>query len=335
MHCVVTTTHSPAAPTPRLSWLPVFDSGPLPQADRYAFWRDADIAGLSSHYETTPHEPFTATMDWLDLGLIGVGQARVTAQDWDRTRAKTKDDFDHVVVNVRHAGAAHVEAGDRRVIAPAGSIVLTDMSRPMWHASEASFSTGFALPRALAEQLFPSLDAVHGHVIPPEQAALFVGHLALIRETSAHLPASAGPVLAQTILDLLAMSVAASFDSAPVDRHQHERALRVQLRDTIERNLGSPSLGTARLSRELGVSRSTLFRLLRDRGGVQAYIRERRLARVAETLREGRDRQTIAVIAERWGFCDAAYLGRAFREAYGMTPGDYRAQHASRTADIR
>jgi len=37
----------------------------------------------------------------------------------------------------------------------------------------------------------------------------------------------------------------------------------------------------------------------------------------------------IAALAERWGFCDAAYLGRAFRETYGMTPGDYHAMHAA------
>ncbi|WP_295563303.1 helix-turn-helix domain-containing protein [uncultured Sphingomonas sp.] len=44
--------------------------------------------------------------------------------------------------------------------------------------------------------------------------------------------------------------------------------------------------------------------------------------------REG-GRGTIAALAERWGFCDAAYLGRAFRETYGMTPGDYHAMHAA------
>ena len=134
-------------------------------------------------------------------------------------------------------------------------------------------------------------------------------------------------MLAQSILDLLAMSVAASFASVPVDTQQHERALRIQLRAEIENTLGSPSLSVARLSRTLGVSRSTLYRLLQDEGGVQAYVRTRRLARIAEALRRPDDRAPLSVLAERWGFCDAAYLGRAFREAYGMTPGDYRAAH--------
>lgn len=318
---------------PRLAWQPVFDAAPLAQADRYTMWRDADIAGLATRYDTVPHEPFTVAMDWLDLGTLGLGQARITAQDWDRSRAKVvADDFDHLVVNVRHVGGAQVDTGDRRVIAPTGSIMLADMARPMHHFSEASVSTGFALPRAVAERFLPSMERLHGLVVPPAQAALLVSHLATLREQAAHLPATAGPAVAQTVLDLLAMTVTASLGAAPADDEQHERGLLVQLRDTIERNLGSPSLNTARLSRELGVSRSTLFRLLREQGGVQGYIRERRLARVADTLRDGADRQTIATLAERWGFCDAAYLGRAFREAYGITPGDYRALHQSSSA---
>ena len=171
--------------------------------------------------------------------------------------------------------------------------------------------------------------ALHGHVVAPEHAALLVSHLALLRGQAEHMPAASGPMLAQTILDLLSVSVAASFAERPVDRDRHERALRVQLRDEIERNLGSPSLTVARLSRSLGVSRSTLYRLLQDEGGVQAYIRTRRLEKVAEALRREGGRGTISALAERWGFCDAAYLGRAFRETYGMTPGDYHAMHAA------
>ncbi len=314
----------------RLGWMRAFDTADLPPRERYEVWRDGNVANLSSRYETTPDEPFTASMDWLDLGPFGIGHARFTSQHWDRSRLRAaRDDNDDLVVNIRHAGAAYFEINGAEAVAPTGSIVLADMSAPKRHFSEASISTGLSLPRAEAERLFTPVRTLHGHVIAPRHAALLTSHVALLRTHAPDLPAASGPMLAQTILDLLAVAIAASCGEVPADPHQHERALAVQLRDEIERNLGSPSLTVARLSRSLGVSRSTLFRLLRGRGGVQAYIRERRLARVAETLRQGADRQTIAVIAERWGFCDAAYLGRAFREAYGMTPGDYRALHGS------
>ena len=95
----------------------------------------------------------------------------------------------------------------------------------------------------------------------------------------------------------------------------------------IEERLGSAMLTVANLCRWTGMSRSSLYRLFDADGGVQAYIRDQRLARVAAELRlvtTGR----VADIAERWGFCDAAYLARVFREVHGMTPSAYRASHA-------
>lgn len=313
----------------RLAWQRVFSADGLPASERYACWRDADIAGLSTRFDTTPHEPFTVAMDWLDLGTIGIGQARITAQDWVR-RSDTiaRDRSDDLVVNVRHHGGARGDMAGRDLVAPGGSIVLADLAQTQAHGSEASVSTGFTLPRAVAERLLPAtVRSLHGHVIAPEQAALLVSHLATLRDTAHHLPVTSGPALAQTVLDLFTIALSASLGTAPADTEQHERGLSFELRETIERHLGSPSLNTTRLSRALGVSRSTLYRLLQEEGGVQAYIRTRRLARIAESLRTAGDRQTIAMLAERWGFCDAAYLGRAFREVYGITPGDYRARH--------
>ncbi|MCP3734590.1 helix-turn-helix domain-containing protein [Sphingomonas sp. RP10(2022)] len=322
--------HATGAAPVSLGWASVFASDDLSERERYDAWRGTNVANLSTRYDTAPREPFAVEMKWLDLGTLGLGQARITAQDWTRSRLHAaRDHSDDLVVNVRHVGAAYGDMDGRQAVAPAGSILLSDMARPQHHFSEASVSTGFSLPRAVAERFLPSVRGLHGHVVAPDQAALLVSHLAMLERQAAQLPAHCGPMVAQTVLDLLAVSVAASLGTVPVDADQHDRGLGVQLRAEIERNLGSPSLNTARLARTLGVSRSTLYRLLRDEGGVQAYIRTRRLDRIAETLRAPGDRRTIAALAERWGFCDAAYLGRAFREVYGVTPGDYRGLHAS------
>ena len=320
-----------AGPAATLGWHRVFSSEGLSGVTGYQHWRDADIASLSARYDTTPHTPFAVTMDWIDLGPLGLGRATITAQDWVRgSRNIARDACDDLVVNVRHAGGARGDMAGRDLVATSGSVVLVDMAQVQSHYSDASVCTGFVLPRALAETILPPVRSLHGHVIAPDQAALLVSHLDTIRRTAHHLPATSGPALAQTVVDLLGIALAASMGERPRDRDGHERGLRHELRETIERQLGSPSLNTARLSRMLGVSRSTLYRLLQEEGGVQAYIRSRRLARIADSLRCPGDRQTIAALAERWGFCDAAYLGRAFREAYGITPGDYRALHAVR-----
>ena len=101
---------------------------------------------------------------------------------------------------------------------------------------------------------------------------------------------------------------------------------RARVERVIEERLGSAMLTVVNLCRWTGMSRSSLYRLFDDDGGVQAFIRTRRLARVAEELRN-REAGRVADIAERWGFCDAAYLARVFREVHGVTPSAYRACH--------
>ena len=97
----------------------------------------------------------------------------------------------------------------------------------------------------------------------------------------------------------------------------------------IEERLGSAMLTVSALCRWTGMSRSSLYRLFDGDGGVQCVIRARRLARVAEELRAGTT-DKLAVVAERWGFCDAAYLARVFREVHGVTPSVYRTLHRPR-----
>jgi AraC-like DNA-binding protein len=59
------------------------------------------------------------------------------------------------------------------------------------------------------------------------------------------------------------------------------------------------------------------------------WILERRLDAARHELTSPRGRsQTIAAIARRWGFADSTHFSRRFRQAYGMSPREWR--HACR-----
>ena len=59
---------------------------------------------------------------------------------------------------------------------------------------------------------------------------------------------------------------------------------------------------------------------------VGEWIRAQRLEGCRRDLaRSGRTAPTIAFIAHRWGFGDATHFSRTFREAYGMSPREWRA----------
>jgi AraC-like DNA-binding protein len=94
--------------------------------------------------------------------------------------------------------------------------------------------------------------------------------------------------------------------------------------DIIARRLGDPTLTPTQLCRELGVSRSRLYRLFEPVGGVTHYIRRQRLQKTQEILADSSDQRTISGIASEWGFPDASAYSRMFRREFGVSPGDAR-----------
>ncbi|MFE2547436.1 helix-turn-helix domain-containing protein [Streptomyces sp. NPDC059355] len=63
--------------------------------------------------------------------------------------------------------------------------------------------------------------------------------------------------------------------------------------------------------------------------GVHAWIRRRRPERCrAELGLGGPGAEQVQIIAARWGFSGPAVFSRCFREAYGISPSEYRALRA-------
>lgn len=302
-----------------------FCTAGLPERDRHDAWRSRSPSTAGRLYETRPHEAFDMASDLVLLGPLKIHFSTITGQYFERTHAMAAaDGVDDLVVNARFRGSALGDMNGTSLAGAAGSIVLTDMAQPQGHWSEASSTAYFHIPRALAEQFLPSVRSLHGLVIAPDTATLLREHLWQIWRRAEHLPSDQGDRLAGTVLDLLAVAVAQERGGRPRPEAVDSAAL-LRARAEIEARLGSATLSVANLCRALGVSRSVLYRLFTAEGGVQAYITRRRLERVAATLSDPLGQDRIADIAERWGFCDAAYLGRLFRERFGMTPSDYRA----------
>ena len=89
--------------------------------------------------------------------------------------------------------------------------------------------------------------------------------------------------------------------------------------------LGSPELGPDSLCQAFRLSRTQLYRLFEPLGGVAAYIQARRLVRAHADLADpGKAPGKIYEIAYRWGLVSEAHFSRAFRRAFGLTPGDVR-----------
>jgi AraC-like DNA-binding protein len=97
----------------------------------------------------------------------------------------------------------------------------------------------------------------------------------------------------------------------------------------IDGQLRSPTLRPATLCRQLGISRSQLYRVFEKRGGVVHYIRQQRLIRIFDTLCNRDDCRSIADIAADFYFEDASSFARAFRQEFGCSATDVRVSAAA------
>jgi AraC-like DNA-binding protein len=114
------------------------------------------------------------------------------------------------------------------------------------------------------------------------------------------------------------------------------RALLERAKVFIERNLGDPDLTPRAVADHHNISLRGLYALFGDEPeGVAALIRTRRLERCrADLARPELCALAVQTIAARWGFSNATVFGRAFRQAYGLTPGEYR-RHALGSGSAR
>ncbi|WP_230986900.1 response regulator [Cohnella fermenti] len=103
------------------------------------------------------------------------------------------------------------------------------------------------------------------------------------------------------------------------DDYLVERLLRL-----VEARYGDPTLSLVSLAEELFVSPNHLGATFKKKLGKSPteYLQEYRLALAEEMLRE--TRQRVAAVAERVGIPNTSYFVALFKNAYGMTPGEYQ-----------
>jgi AraC-like DNA-binding protein len=91
----------------------------------------------------------------------------------------------------------------------------------------------------------------------------------------------------------------------------------------LEKNIANPQLSVESLTKQAGMSRTTLYSKLLQLTGESPveYIRSFRLARAA-VLMEKSD-MTIAEIAYQVGFTTPNYFSRSFKSKYKMLPSEY------------
>jgi AraC-like DNA-binding protein len=134
------------------------------------------------------------------------------------------------------------------------------------------------------------------------------------------------PHIAASTTSLLAACLMPSRDHIVEAQRPIEVVIMNRASQIIAKHLADPTLTPDLLCREIGVSRSGLYRIFEPVGGVSTYIRRARLRKTRDALADSSDGRSISTIAEQWGFMDSSTYSRMFKKEFGISPREARAE---------
>lgn len=269
------------------------------------------------------HKPMNASITMYELDQMVVahttsGPARYVRDD---NVIKRGHFADCILVRLSRGGKVKGSFGRiANVELHEGDIYLSDLSQPVDIGVSHCEHINLLVPKKALGHTGRSL---HGRLLRRDRlpCRMLTQHLLHLLELVADSRRTHISVLSRTTLAVLTRCLGIS--SREQDGQLRAETLQSRIFAHIESQLGDAELSAATLQEKFRVSRTQLYRLFEDIGGVQWCIRERRLQAAFRELCEG-DGRSISEISFRLGFRTERQFQRSFRIRFNMTASSVR-----------
>lgn len=300
--------------------------------------RDAMSLWLETVHLLFDAEPLRPTDQGFDvslrafkLGPMLFGRARAQGQRFVRdAKVIARGGADWLLVQLYVQGGYRGVTSRGPITVRPGDISVLDLAETLSTEAEDFDNINIILPREMLASRLASGASLQGRVLRRELGCtrILQRHMHAMDELVAELDAIQSAALIESTLALLASALSQILPGGEAPGRGPD-GLVMAIRQHIHASLGDPDLGADSIAAHFGMSRATLYRLVRPLGGVSEYIRQSRLRRACAELQTmngvaGR----VSVIARRWGFGSEATFTRLFKATYGCCPSQARASVA-------
>lgn len=266
-----------------------------------------------------------------DTTSYHLGSIVASSERFDTMRYEISHDlirrmnFDHWIIGVNRAGYGISEVNGAVSRTPRGAVAVRSLARPVRGEVRGDGLFLIYLPRGLFPEKANAIDAASlAGVVTGPLGTLLSDFLFSLDRQLPFIKEHQLPELCDAVRTMVGCCLAPTRDGIVEARETISATLLERARRYIDCNLGSPTLSPDELSRVLGISRSSLYRLFEGIGGVSAEIRRRRLRASHRLLSQVEPRQPIYRIAETFGFASPDEFAKTFRRQFGYTPSDAR-----------
>jgi len=303
-----------------------FETTSLPLREQFGAWHAWYSSLLDTTVNRTEDEGFEARSETWSLRGLTISDGAAPAITTRRTRALIRrTPVDHWVLTLYRRGTVALRAPGESLTVEAGVPFVVSLADEMTTTKNEYSRVQFYLSRDAFAGIAAVLDGARAKPLSTPEGKLLADYMRLFVRNLRDLPAEDGPRLVTAVEAMVAACLAPSADRAASVQVQTDFTLMERVRRAVRAHLRSPALGPDKLCRETATSRSQLYRLLEDEGGVAHYIQRQRLSESFVMLCDVSNALPIGRIADLLCFADASSFSRAFRREFGMSPRDVRA----------
>lgn len=276
-------------------------------------------------------DPRGSRWDHWPLGRAHLMRTQASGLQLSRTRRLIRQGDPEIVALSYNVEGRTVCNLDRRQTVRGSDLSLTDLGQPCSLTWDLPYSCiAFNVDR---NELGLSADVIRRasdllHTSPLH--SLVQGHLQRMSELAQSPPdAVTTALLGASTIELVRALVATAGRDDENRNPAMQDALPARLLSYLQQNLRDPELTPERIASALGVSLRHLYNVWdhSDLTLTEWIIQERLAGARHELALPSTAAVTISALARRWGFRDAAHFSRRFRQAYGLSPREWRDLH--------
>ncbi|MFD0277396.1 helix-turn-helix domain-containing protein [Kitasatospora sp. NPDC127111] len=326
-----------AGGTPPAARATVFTTRAVAPGDRAAHWQRA-LSRVFADVEVSVRDAadWSASLTADRLGAVQTAtEASGAATVLRGPAAVAADPRRHVLARLQLDGGARLHQDGRTARLGPGELAFLDAGRPFTLTfAQPQRALVLMVPRALLwldERALGRITATTVAGADGGTGALLLPLLSGLAPQIAGAPAVVRERLGRSAAELLAALAADLAGRAAAGPGQSAQTLLDRIMASADARLGDPDLTPQDLADRHGISLRYLHKLFQRQGTtVNGWVRGRRLAAAHRELAEpGASRRAIAAVGARWGFTSSSHFSRSFRDAYGMSPVQWRARARS------
>ena len=308
-----------------------FDVAKVKPRARYDLWQDSIGCVFEVDVEKTRREDdtFNAVIDAFRFDEFMVAKTTTVQQNWWRTPFDiARDGMDHYMIQFFLKGGMQWQTRRTSGDVGLGDLIVFDMAEEMQSVTDDFCHISLIIPRAALAPRLDNPDGQHMRHLKWNTpiAAMLSDYMMLLGRNLPNLGYEQLKPLIPSILSMVAVCLNDDPSGSKGQSYYNQWYLKRRIKSFILQNLGDSGLGAHGICDAMNLSRSNLYRMFEDEGGVKTFIRENRLKRSLRQIVAG-EKCSVSLIAEQHGFASPSDFSRVFRNCYGMSPREVRKQY--------